>query len=238
MFPAENRQAALEAARRAHHYHFGMMHDYFILQDKPNMNITLSRPITMRPPLTYTAGFVLPSPPPTSSNKHHTATELAKPSTTDVTFTCWLPWVIPLDTELPVRCTAPDCPLAYLFHYEGVFVVERENLDAPPRSRTNYSPSKIWEAQMRVNDWCPTDEDLIVIDDFKRYHYWYNRRREYPQRLLSTSRRWGRYSHWSGPEETKKVKKSGCADYWLMETHLVFETGLEIMNQEAGASSE
>lgn len=179
MFHAENRQAALEAARRAHHYHFGMMHDYFIMQDKPDVDMTLATPTNMRPPLTYTVRIALPKPPPRSSKEPRTATKLAESLTlskTEITFTFWLPWIIPLDGEQPVRCTAPDCPLAYLLHYEGVFVVEREHLDAPERSRKNIPPSKIWEAETRVHDGCPTTEDLNVTEAFARYHYWYNRR--------------------------------------------------------------
>ena len=187
MFLAENCQAALEAARRAHHYHFGMMHDCFIMQDKPKIDMILSKPINMRPPLMYTVEFVLPGPPPTSCQENREATALAGPSTrstTEITFRFWLPWVVPLDREQPIPCTAPDCPLAHLFHFVGVFVVEREHLDDPPRSRNTYSPSKIREAQTRVDDGCPTNEDLNVTEAFNGYHYWYNRRREYPHRLL------------------------------------------------------
>lgn len=187
MFLTENREAALEAARRAHHYHFGMTHDHFIVQDQPNIDMTLSTPINMRPPRTYTVEIALLGPPPTSSEENRIATALPGPSprlTTEITFVFWLPWIMPLDSESPDPCFAPGCPLAHLFHFEGVFVVERDRLDASPRFRNAYSPSDIWEAQTRVDNECPTDEDLNITEAFDRHHYWYNLRKEYPYRLL------------------------------------------------------
>ena len=179
---AECRAAALDAAIKAHLYHFTKHHTYVCTQDAPDVdNITAYRSLINKgPPLTYTVKFEVPGLQQPEGEAHLIAIGLAeppKPPTTSITFRYWLDdedFPIIDKNAVPAQCTDHNCPLGCFFHYKGLFVDEGTYLDAPEQFGNTCPPSRIWDADKRVKlRLGASDMDRKLVKAFAQYHYWY-----------------------------------------------------------------
>lgn len=174
----ESRDAALEAAVRAHLFHFSKDHTYIYSQDTPDVNMTTYRCSNKGPPLTYTVKFELKGLRQTESKAHLIAVGLAKPPTlptTSITFRYWLDNDFPIKDKLaPAQCTDHNCPLGYCFHFKGLFMADCTYLDAPDYFGNTRPPGRIWDADKKVKlQLGASDWDRKLVKTFAQHHYWY-----------------------------------------------------------------
>lgn len=172
---AGSRAAAVDAAIKAHEHHYGKDHTFVVTQDTADEEMTTSKSSNQGPPSTYTVNFELMQ---TESEAHLIAIGLAEaptPQTTSITFRYWLDEDYPIkDKSAPVQCTDANCPLAYFFHFEGLFVDEGAYMDAEEYFGNTAPPTRIWDAEKRVKLLRgATEMDRKLVKAFAQYHYWY-----------------------------------------------------------------
>ena len=179
---AESCAAALDAAIKAHVFHFSKDHKYVVTQDTSDVDMITSTFSNMEPPLTYTVKFELTGLKPAESEAHLIAIGLAEPPTflppvtTSITFHYWLDEDFSIkDKSAPVQCTDHHCPLGYFFHYKGLFVDDGGScMDAEEYFGNTCPPARIWDAEKRIKLLKgASDMDRKLVKAFAQYHYWY-----------------------------------------------------------------
>lgn len=177
---AECRGAALDAAIKAHIFHFGRDHTFVIIQD--GVEVTKRKSSNQGPSLKYTVEFEVPGIRQSEMEAHLISIGLAKqptppktPPPTSITFEYWLEEDFPIKDKLaPEECTDRNCPLGYFFHYKGLFIDDGGCLDAAEYFGNTCPPARIWDADKRVKlRLNPTDMDRKLVKTFAEFHYWH-----------------------------------------------------------------